>query len=62
MRLEDVARLIAEATQLFQPVDSLEVTLEANPTSTEQARLAAIREAGVNRVSLGVCRVLTMRP
>lgn len=54
MRPEDVARLITEATRLFQPVNSLEVTLEANPTSTEQARLAAIREAGVNRVSLGV--------
>lgn len=28
--------------------------MEANPTSVETARLAAIRDAGVNRVSLGV--------
>jgi oxygen-independent coproporphyrinogen-3 oxidase len=33
---------------------SIEVTLEANPTSVETKRLAAYRTAGVNRVSLGV--------
>lgn len=32
----------------------VEVTLEANPTSSEAARFAALRQAGVNRVSLGV--------
>ena len=32
----------------------VEVTLEANPTSVEAARLAGYRTAGVNRVSLGV--------
>ena len=31
-----------------------EVTLEANPTSVEAGRLRGYREAGVNRVSLGV--------
>ena len=31
-----------------------EVTLEANPTSTEAARLAGFRAAGVNRLSLGI--------
>ena len=31
-----------------------EITLEANPTSTEAGRLADFRAAGVNRVSLGV--------
>jgi oxygen-independent coproporphyrinogen-3 oxidase len=31
-----------------------EITLEANPTSTEAGRLADFRNAGVNRVSLGV--------
>src|SRR5262249_57902840 len=31
-----------------------EVTLEANPTSTEAGRFAGYRAAGVNRVSLGV--------
>ena len=31
-----------------------EITLEANPTSVEAGRFAALRRAGVNRVSLGV--------
>jgi oxygen-independent coproporphyrinogen-3 oxidase len=49
-----VAALIADATRLFVPVAELEITLEANPTSVETARLAAFRAAGVNRLSLGV--------
>jgi putative oxygen-independent coproporphyrinogen III oxidase len=51
---ETVAALIDDARTLFSPSDDLEVTLEANPTSVERAKLAAFREAGVNRLSLGV--------
>ena len=37
------------------PLDGdAEITLEANPTSVEAGRFAALREAGVNRLSLGV--------
>ena len=39
---------------LFDAPDDLEITLEANPTSVEAAKLAAFRAAGVNRLSLGV--------
>ena len=49
-----VADLIADASTLFRPSGDLEVTLEANPTSVETGRLRGFREAGVNRVSLGV--------
>jgi putative oxygen-independent coproporphyrinogen III oxidase len=49
-----VAALVAEARALFDAPDELEVTLEANPTSVERGRLAAFRDAGVNRLSLGV--------
>jgi putative oxygen-independent coproporphyrinogen III oxidase len=49
-----VADLIAEATRLFDPAPDLEITLEANPTSVEAGRLRAFRDAGVNRVSLGI--------
>ncbi len=49
-----VAALIADATRLFAPAAALEITLEANPTSVEAGRLAAFRDAGVNRLSLGV--------
>ena len=51
---DTVAALIADARRLFAPLPGLEVTLEANPTSVEAGRLAAFRDAGVNRVSLGV--------
>ncbi len=51
---ETVAELIADATALFDATPDIEITLEANPTSVELGKLRAFREAGVNRVSLGV--------
>ncbi len=48
------AALIADAVSLFDPAPDLEITLEANPTSVEAGLLAAFRDAGVNRLSLGV--------
>jgi len=51
---ETVEKLIAEARSLFDSGPDLEITLEANPTSVEAGRLAAFREAGVNRLSLGI--------
>src|SRR5215468_1761417 len=47
MEPETVAALIADA-------DEIEITLEANPTSVEAECFAAFRDAGVNRVSIGV--------
>ena len=54
MAPETVADLIADAARLFDPLPEVEITLEANPTSVESEKLAAFRDAGVNRVSLGV--------
>ena len=54
MAPDTAGALIARAKTLFPPVDDLEVTIEANPTSVEAGRLAAFRDSGVNRVSLGV--------
>ena len=54
MDAQTVADIIADAARLFAPVPDMEITLEANPTSVEAARLVAFRQAGVNRVSLGV--------
>ena len=54
MEPDTAARLIADARRLFNASGDIEITLEANPTSVEAARLAAFRDAGVNRVSLGV--------
>ena len=51
---ETVALLLEDARTLFDPVPGMEVTLEANPTSIEISRLSALREAGVNRISIGI--------
>ena len=54
MEPETVGALISRARVLFAPEDDLEITLEANPTSIEAGRFAGYRDAGVNRVSIGV--------
>ncbi|CAN5129920.1 radical SAM family heme chaperone HemW [soil metagenome] len=54
MEPETVGAVIARARQLWDTAPELEITLEANPTSVESAKFAALAEVGVNRVSLGV--------
>lgn len=49
-----VAALIAAVKTLWDTAPDIEVTLEANPTSVEAGRFAALAQAGVNRLSLGV--------
>jgi putative oxygen-independent coproporphyrinogen III oxidase len=49
-----VAALLAEAQKLWGFADGIEITLEANPSSVEAAKFAALASAGVNRVSLGL--------
>jgi oxygen-independent coproporphyrinogen-3 oxidase len=49
-----VAATIERAGQRWRFADDIEITLEANPTSVEAAKFAALGDAGVNRVSLGV--------
>ena len=54
MAPETVATLIEDAARFFDLRPDIEITLEANPTSVEAAKLSAFRQAGVNRASLGV--------
>ena len=54
MSPETVAAIIDAARATFPPEGEPEITLEANPSSVEAARLRGYREAGVNRISLGV--------
>ncbi|MBC2664709.1 coproporphyrinogen III oxidase [Novosphingobium flavum] len=49
-----VADLLTEAERLWGFADGIEITLEANPSSVEAAKFAALADAGVNRVSLGL--------
>jgi len=48
------ARLIEAAGQHWRLSDTIEITLEANPSSVEAANFAALADAGINRVSLGL--------
>jgi oxygen-independent coproporphyrinogen-3 oxidase len=51
---EVVGAVLDAAAACWPPAPHCEVTLEANPTSVEAGRMADMRHAGVNRVSLGL--------
>jgi len=51
---EEVHRLIGAARRLFSVEEGAEVTIEANPGTVTPQKLAGFRDAGVNRLSLGV--------
>ncbi|MFC3053685.1 radical SAM family heme chaperone HemW [Kordiimonas pumila] len=54
MEPETVAAVIAEIHKVWKPANALEITLEANPSSVEAGRFRAYRDAGVNRLSVGI--------
>ncbi|MGO9391379.1 radical SAM family heme chaperone HemW [Rhodoblastus sp.] len=54
MAPETVAAIIETIGKLWKLDPKAEITLEANPTSVEAGRFRGYRQAGVNRVSLGV--------
>lgn len=49
-----VATILEHADKAFGFAADVEITLEANPSSVETAAFAALADAGINRVSLGV--------
>ena len=51
---ELTARLLQFIRETFDIAPDAEVTLEANPASTDEPRMTAWLEGGVNRISLGV--------
>jgi len=48
------ADIISAARKHWRTANDLEITLEANPGTVDAARFRAIREAGVDRLSMGV--------
>lgn len=54
MEPETVAALIDGVAEHFSLSDDIEISLEANPTSAEAQSFAGYRDAGVNRLSMGV--------
>ncbi|RUS59583.1 coproporphyrinogen III oxidase [Pseudorhodobacter sp. E13] len=51
---EIVDAIIAKVRAAWPTANDIEITMEANPGSVEAGRFAAYRQAGVNRVSIGV--------
>jgi len=51
---ESVAEILRQVRMLLPFAHDAEITLEANPGTVEAGRFAAYRDAGVNRLSLGV--------
>lgn len=49
-----VAEIMSEIYRLWPTANTMETTLEANPTSIEAGRFKAFRQAGINRISMGV--------
>uniref|UniRef100_UPI0028B00964 coproporphyrinogen-III oxidase family protein n=1 Tax=Brevundimonas sp. TaxID=1871086 RepID=UPI0028B00964 len=49
-----VAAVVARARALFPSAGDIEISLEANPTDAEAGRYAALAQAGINRLSMGV--------
>lgn len=49
-----VSAILSEIRGSWPAANDFEVTLEANPTSVEASRFRAYRDAGVNRISVGL--------
>ncbi|KPQ18285.1 MAG: oxygen-independent coproporphyrinogen III oxidase [Rhodobacteraceae bacterium HLUCCO18] len=54
MQPEVVSAILDAARQGWSFANDIEITLEANPTSIEAGRFREFRDAGVNRVSVGI--------
>ena len=50
---ESIHKILSHARQLFK-FDEIEITLEANPGTFEQEKFNDFRQAGVNRLSIGI--------
>ena len=50
----DLTRILQAIRETFSVVDDAEISLEANPGPVDVAALKALRQAGFNRLSLGV--------
>lgn len=50
----DLGRVITALKSKWEVDADCEITLEANPDSVDQAKLSAFREAGFNRISIGM--------
>src|SRR5208283_2423577 len=50
----EVAAILSGAREIFSIVPGAEISIEANPGTITDRQLAALREAGINRISIGI--------
>ena len=58
MEASTISAVIDAATDCWRPSRDIEITLEANPTSIEARKFKDFKDAGINRVSIGVQSLL----
>ena len=51
---DGIGRIITAAEELVGFEEEIEITLEANPGTVEQAKFSGFRSAGINRLSIGI--------
>ena len=54
LKADDLKKLLAQTHHQFEVAPDAEITLEANPDDLSIAKLRAIRQSGVNRLSIGI--------
>jgi len=54
MESKDLGRVISGIADRFELAPNVEITTEANPDTVTKEKLAALREAGFNRISFGM--------
>lgn len=54
MNPETVDAILCKVRETWPQSNDIEITLEANPTSVEAGRFAGFKDAGINRVSIGI--------
>ena len=54
MEASDIARVITKIKNSFKLSDDCEITLETNPDTVDKQKLAAFKDAGINRISIGM--------
>jgi putative oxygen-independent coproporphyrinogen III oxidase len=50
----DTAKAIIDKLRSISYFDNIEITLEANPTSSESSKFKEFKESGINRLSIGI--------
>jgi oxygen-independent coproporphyrinogen-3 oxidase len=54
MPINLVENILSKISQYFQLENNCEITLEANPTSSEAQKFISLKNIGINRLSLGI--------